>query len=94
LNHADATPFDLLEPGCDLKDELGVRVDVGTWTRCSVSDLGGLQLYLVTSSLDTSSGPATRQVQKAHLQWGILTDLPAWTGSEDTRLRDERRHWR
>jgi predicted nucleotidyltransferase len=25
-----ATPFDLLELGCDLEDELGVKVDVGT----------------------------------------------------------------
>jgi predicted nucleotidyltransferase len=27
---AHATPFDLLELGCDLEDELGVNVDVGT----------------------------------------------------------------
>ena len=27
---AEATPFDLIELGCDLEDELGVKVDVGT----------------------------------------------------------------
>ena len=38
------------------------------------------------------SGTAAREVQQSQLQRGVLTHIPAWAGTEDACLRDERRH--
>jgi site-specific DNA recombinase len=71
-----------------------VAQKITTNTACPGRTLGGSPLSMGPSCPTPASRTAAREIQKAHLKPGSFTNLPAWSDTEYTRLRDERRHRR